>query len=195
MYQAIQRFSTRLNLPIGLKFQVLDCKLNTNLPAYFKSAEKTHRIMQLYHAQRGQDFSDAICSKGFLFTQMGNKGSGVYLANHSRYSWNWAPHNPALICDVIVDLDRIKRYRSEIYSPQWNSEYVIKDPELIYPKYILSYQIEGVRNKEILQQIGFVKHGQFGCFSCDHQVRGGITGVRCDCELTPVVDFQDLIEK
>lgn len=197
MSKAIERFVSRLSLPTGGRAQVLDCRFNTYVSPYFQSAEKTHQVIQLYHAQRGiRDHSDAICREGFNVTLFGNKGSGVYLANHSRYSWDWAfPGNPVLICNVIVDPEQIQRYRSEIYAPEWDSEYVIKDPRIIYPKYILHYKIEGCWTAEIRKQIGFVEQGHFGCSVCDHQVIGGIKGVRCDCPLMPVVDSRDLIEK
>ncbi len=120
----------------------------------------------------------------------------MYLANHSRYSWNWAsPRNPVLICEVIADEERISRYRSEIFSPIWNSEYVVKDPELVYPRYILNYKIEGKIPRQIIDQIGYVKHGNFGCVPCDSEVISrNHKGIRCDCKLEPKIDSRDIIE-
>jgi hypothetical protein len=119
----------------------------------------------------------------------------VYLANHSRYAWNWSgTRNPVLICDVIADDERISRFRSEIYSPTWNSEYVISDPVLVYPRYILSYEIDGVITLEMHDQIGYVKNGKFGCVPCDSKVFGNLKGDRCDCKLDPTVDPLDVVE-
>lgn len=160
----------------------------------FKRLNRTSApIMQLYHAQRDRDHSESICRSGFHCSLYGNKGVGVYLANHSRYAWNWAsPRNPVLICDVIADDERISRYRSEIISPTWDSEYVVRAPELVYPRYILKYEIEGKVPFEILDRIGYVKNGKFGCVPCDTKVIWDWKGIRCDCELKPKIDPQDL---
>jgi len=198
MDQAIQRFVTLLNLPDGLSFTLIDCRENENhiMLDKFNNRNRVNKILQLYHAQVDSDNSESICNRGFHFSIYGNKGVGVYLANHSRYSWNWAsPRNPVLICEVIAKKGRISRYRSEIFSPIWDSEYVVKDPELVYPRYILKYKIEGEISRQTIDQIGYVKHGEFGCVPCDSKVFGGnYKGTRCDCNLEPTIDPRDVVE-
>lgn len=58
---------------------------------------------------------------------LGNKCNSIYFEYHSRNSMCWKRcENPIIICDVISDEKYVKKYRSEIYSPIWNSEYVVK---------------------------------------------------------------------
>lgn len=207
MDRAIQRFVMRLSLPNGLLFRLIDCrendnntlfeKFNSQKQAFENSRRNAHpvKMLQLYHGQRGEDNSESICNIGFHLSYYGNKGVGVYLANHSRYAWNWAgTSNPVLICDVIADDGGISRFRSEIYSPTWNSEYVVSDPALVYPRYVLRYEIDGKISGVIRNQIGFVKHGEFGCVSCDSKCFGDLKGDRCDCQLVPTVDSRDVLE-
>lgn len=197
MDQAIQRFVARLNLPDGFSFMLVDCRENENdvMLDKFNNKRRANKFLQLYHAQRDSDHSGSICNTGFHCSYYGNKGVGVYLANHSRYAWNWAsPKNPVLICEVIADEERISRYRSEIFSPTWDSEYVVNDPELVYPRYILKYKIEWKMPRQTLDQIGFVKHGEFGCVPCDSKLFGNRKGTRCDCELEPKIDPRDVVE-
>ena len=208
MDKAIERFVKRLSLPEGFLFKMISCKENKNAINKFKSEISRFnkeskgsdnlasvKILQLYHAQRTGDNSESICNEGF-YSFYGNKGRGVYLANHSRYSWNWAGTiDPVLICDVIADDSRISRYRSEIYSPKWDSEYVCH-PLVVFPKYVLKYEIQGKFTDEIARQIGYVKHGSFGCISCDSEVLNDNTkGIRCDCELVPKIDPRDVLEE
>lgn len=197
MDQAIQRFVTRLNLPDGSSFTLVNCMENKNdiMLNKFNSNTNANKILQLYHAQKDCDNSESICNTGFRCSYYGNKGVGVYLANHSRYSWNWASsRNPVFICEVIANEERISRYRSEVISPIWNSEYVVKDPELVYPRYILKYEIEGEMPHQRLDQIGYVKHGEFGCVPCDSEFFGDRKGIRCDCKLEPKIDPRDVVE-
>lgn len=199
--QAIQRFVTRLSLPDGFVFKLIHCHENANesLAQKFYAKIQTHKILQLYHAIRdgakslkGMDVAESICNNGFRIGPAGNKGRGVYLANHSRYSWNWASmENPVLICDVIADSRLVTRHRSEILSPIMNSEYVVCDPELVFPRYVLEYKVEGEITDDILDRIGYVQHGKFGCTPCD-SYEGSWKGKRCDCKLDPMIDFRDV---
>lgn len=194
---AVQRFIERLSLPDGLSFKLVDCSENANdaMRDEFSRQKGVYEVLQLYHAQTGRDNSESICNTGFRYSYYGNKGIGVYLANHSRYSWNWAGSSlPVLICDVIADDKRISRYRSEVYSPTWNSEYVVADSKLIYPRYILRYEIMGEMSREVVDQAGYVRHGEFGCVSCDSIVFGDRRGIRCDCKLCPTIDLRDVVE-
>jgi len=216
MDRAIQRFIMRLSLPDSLSIRLIDCRENNNdtMLDKFNSQKRAYKvsqlyntlkasnnadpikILQLYHGQSDSDNSESICNTGFHHSCYGNKGVGVYLANHSRYAWNWAgTRNPVIVCDVIADDRRVSRFRSEIYSPTWNSEYVVNDPVLVYPRYILRYEIDGSMPREIPGQIGYVEHGKFGCVPCDSKVFASWKGSRCDCKLVPMVDPQDVVEE
>ena len=47
---------------------------------------------------------------------------------------------------------------------------------------------------KMIDQFGFVKHGQFGCVQCDTtKVYEDRKGIRCDCELSPKIDPRDVL--
>ena len=138
------------------------------------------------------DIANSIEKNGFWISLYGNKGPGVYFANHSRYSLTWGLRN-VMICDVIADPRYVKRYKSEIISGSkqgMDSEYVVTDPSIIKPKYYIEYKY----NKNVVIDIIkyhndniFVPHGQFGCSKCD------LIKTRCDCEQVPVIDQNDIL--
>ena len=205
MIRAIERFARRLSVPQStacpFTFKVTRCIENVDdtLDKRFGAARDSgkHRILQLYHAVRQENDWHGICREGFRMGSYGNKGPGVYFANHARYSWHWATTAcPVLICDVIADPEFVKRFKSEIYSPTWDSEYVVSNPSLIYPKYILSYTVSGGDYRKFDKLAGYVKLGEFGCHSCDTygNPRFTLTGKRCDCEQYPLVDDRDVID-
>jgi hypothetical protein len=76
-----------------------------------------------------------------------------------------------------------------------DSEYVVEDATLVYPRYVINYQVDGNLSHEMWNRLslGYVKHGQFGCAQCDSQVFGSYQGNRCDCEQEPMIDPQDVI--
>jgi len=140
---ALQRFTERLSLPVSWKLIVNRFNTIQNME---KQSAAGRPIIQLYHAINELGHSnkiiESIMQHGFRIGPACNKGYGVYLANHSRYSLNWACKQPVLICDVIYEPSEVKRYRSELMSPHWDSEYVVTNPKLILPRYVLEYDIQ-----------------------------------------------------
>lgn len=127
-------------------------------------------MLELYHSTRYSDYEERINSmllNGIIiqYNNYNNKGYGIYLANHSRYSIHWSYSQHVLICRVIYDEKYVNRYRSEIEYPNWNSEYVITKEDLIYPLYFLEYDVTIPQNE--YDNFGYTKHGNFGCEICD----------------------------
>jgi hypothetical protein len=199
MQQALNRFERRLSLPEKWKFVVVHCEENNNPKLKKKFREHKHTsVLELYHATRDIDPSvvmHSIMTSGFRPGTKGNKGYGIYLANHSRYSFNWGNGYHVLICHVINDPKLVERYRSEIYSPTWDSEYVVKDNTIIYPLYYLHYDVI-IPNRHTGQwyneiKMGYVEHGTFGCAKCDIKDQHGDYR-RCDCKFD-TIDQRDIV--
>jgi hypothetical protein len=197
MDQAIERFLNRLDLPNGISAKVINCKENTNssLENRFLEQKEKHPLLQLYHGLSNTHDLQSIFNQGFYPGPARNKGIGIYLANHSRYSLLWAsPNLPVIICDVIGNPLLMTRHRSEVRSPRKSaSEYVIIDPKIIYPKYALTYEVKAKLSDLIQGKSIYVQGGQFGCKKCDTEKAGSLIGIRCDCVLTPTVHPQDII--
>lgn len=210
MSDIIQRFIKRLSLYEYIQnkpsIKIIDYLENNNLYNYGKDTmlqtkelsnkwdvpDRRDIILQLYHVSREPKNYLSIMQNGFYInSNLKNKGDGVYLSNHGRYSAFWGNSGQpryVLICNVLYNSNNIKRYRSEIYSPKYNSEYVIKDTKLIYPIGLLIYNL--TFNYRIKSRI-FVEHGKFGCKKCDVKNKYGYYK-RCDCELTGI-DPEDII--
>lgn len=177
------RFITRCSLPSSWTLainQTIELKHNP---------EDVKNCLEMYHVSRGispQEDIESIVQNGFNIGD-GNKGQGVYFADHSRYAINWARSSPVLVCMVMKDTVKVRRYRTEIYSPiPHASEYVVTDTNMIIPVAILFYTIHTpdctdiAHRKKIsdpLKCIGYVPHGHFGCAACDK------LKTRCDCQL------------
>jgi hypothetical protein len=196
MNNSIKRFIQRLNLKENHYFNLISIEMNEikkepNIPNILNQNVK----LELYHTIRDYEYKEIfqkIKKDNFMEGMYGNKGPGIYMANHSRYSFGWGYNDDGIrnviISDVIYDKDYVKRYRSEIYSPNFNSEYKITKSELIYPKYFVLYKIDNLEKYyyKNYENWGYVKHGNFGCKKCDFKVD------RCDCELESYDDF-DLV--
>ena len=186
MQAAINRFKARLNLPSNFTFKSRRC-----FEVHCISLLNRSPTLELYHAIRSLEPDKtvkAICRNGFKPSLRGNKGQGIYVANHSRYSAFWAgPRNPVIICHITIDERYIRRYKSEIRSPNWDSEFVIKDPHLIYPKYVLEYDLENIDPTFDYKTVGYVDHGEFNCLKCDSKK------IRCDCQQFPTILDDDII--
>lgn len=191
MNNSIKRFIQRLNLKENHRFNLINIQIN-NSP---KNNNSSKDILELYHTIRDYEYKEIfqkIKKDNFMEGMYGNKGPGIYMANHSRYSFGWGYNDDGIrnviISEVIYDKEYVKRYRSEIYSPNFNSEYKITKSELIYPKYFVLYKIDNLEKDyyKKYENWGYVKHGNFGCKKCDFKVD------RCDCELESYDEF-DLI--
>jgi hypothetical protein len=193
LIKAVDRFITRLHLPADVKVNIqsireLNCK-----------PTKSHSMIELYHSPRctqfGVELDDVITSietNGFVIhNTTANKGKGIYFANHSRYAWLWGG-STVMICHVLDNPSHIKRYRSEVESgsTSCNSEYVVNNPDIIYPQYLLKYSIDrSVISSVIKSDSIYVKHGFFGCIACDKLQK------RCDCPLHPTIHPNDIIRE
>ncbi len=188
--------------------------------------------MELYHTLREDHVDDdtqhssrvdSIFHNGFWIGSASNKSRGIYLSNHSRYSWTWG-RTWTIICHVAVpentddkcastQRQSIQRHFSEIYSPliKCNSEFVVSDPSLIVPVTAIAIQkfhntkyhpyLPYGQDKDKLKAfVGFTPNGTFGCTTCDameyRDRRTGkllIQGKRCDCPQTPTVLNSDIV--
>lgn len=208
---AIKRFKQRLYLPSNVNFEVHEFRENNlnnfiNSDKFINNVTKQTKVLELYHVSR-EDVSHKNCSAtnsifniGFdkKIISEGNKGRGVYFANHSRYSLDWLGwFKPVLICHVLyneVNSNEIDRFKSEIYSPEKSSEYVIKNTDIIYPAYQLKYSVcENAYGKKLEEDTikgirGYVKLGSHGCKKCDNLIKP----TRCDCKYESI-DFDDLV--
>ena len=190
-----QRFIKRLSLEYYQNkpsIKIIDYAENKH---FNKSiiADKKDTILQLYHVSRDPvNYSNIMRDGFYISSYVNNKGTGVYLANHGRYSAFWGHTGPlrhVLICNVIYNSNDVKRYRSEIYSPKHNSEYVVNNTKIIHPIGLLTYYFEF--DMRVKLQSMYVKHGKFGCDKCDIKNKYGYYS-RCDCEL-PGIDPDDII--
>lgn len=142
--------------------------------------------IEVYHVSRGfspeKDIA-SIVKNGFNEgSPWGNKGQGVYFADHGRYAINWARSSPVLVCQIPLDPSKVQRYRSEIYSPDMtiSSEYVVTDRKCIIPLATITYTIECPDPSSQFghsQFVGYVPHGFVGCNECDK------LEIRCDCRI------------
>jgi len=183
----VNRFITRLGLHEFAKptINIKEVITNSNqiMLNSWTNMAMDKPILQLYHATRCITTNKSIMENGFIIGSACNKGRGVYLANHSRYSAFWAGcNNGVLVCDVIYDYDHVKRYKSEIKSPIFNSEYVVTNPRLIYPRYLINYDLHITwPNTQEQFPAGWVDHGKFGCPRCDSNDNFYHMPCRCDC--------------
>lgn len=186
MQTSITKFITRLSLPKNFTFRLRNCTEIEN-----RYSANSMATLELYHACRGgMKSAHSIITNGFDINHRGNKGYGVYFANHSRYSAFWAGwNNPVIICHIRGDTKYIKRYKSEYKSPHWDSEYVVTDQDLIFPKYILEYTLENNDVTNDFNELGYVVHGNFGCDICDKKI------IRCNCRQFPTLHPDDLINE
>lgn len=181
--QNIERFIARLNLSETAEFKLLSIHEQPTPIICDKP------VLELYHAIRDRDYEDIfekIKSKGFISGLYGNKGSGVYMANHGRYSYDWGCNDygvrNVIVCNVEYDSNSCFRYRSEITSNNFNSEYKITNVKTIHPKYFITYKVENpIRRGNV-----YVNHGQFGCDKCDPLT------TRCDCLLDGYDEFDSI---
>jgi hypothetical protein len=175
MNSSIQRFINRLYLNNNQQFVLKNVRVLSPSFEYLKMS-KDKPILELYHKVRGNninDIFDSIEKYGFRINRYGNKGPGIYMANHGRYSYSYDDNiYNVIISNVAYDKEFIYRYRSEKYIPNKSYEYKILNPELIYPKYMITYNINGQYDN-----MGYVKYGNYGCRTCDHIKK------RCDCAL------------
>jgi hypothetical protein len=170
--QFAARFRDRLFLPNNCAFQLKEVHFNLlPIPEWVK-----HNSVELYHATRSdpKNAFHSICKNGFQIGLGNNKGFGVYVADHGRYSLFWGStteenyhHVMAFRCKVSA----LHQFRSEIESGsrEFNSEFVIRDPLDIWASHFISYTID---NPEAIRFPVFVN---IDCLKC---VR-----TRCDCEL------------
>lgn len=184
MFKSVgDRFIDRLSLgelsKYSPKLDILSIQENKKKFDDWEAKSKGEKILTLYHATDDIKKYRSIMKHGFYIGSACNKGYGVYLANHGRYSAFWAGGKYVLACDVIYDKDNVKRYRSEVKCHRYNSEYVVKDTSLIYPRYLINYRL--ILHKDYYRENGlYVTHGTFGCSKCDPVNRYGHSR-RCDC--------------
>jgi hypothetical protein len=193
MSDVIQRFIKRLSLHEYIKYQPSFRIINyVENKTYNTPVDKENTILQLYHVSRNPKNYANIMQKGFYIDPTPkNKGIGVYLSNHGRYSAFWGnpgPTRDVFICNVLYKPEYVKRYRSEIYSPIHNSEYVISNSKLIFPVGLLTYNLTF---NSIIKEPIFVEHSKFGCNKCDVKNKYGYTKC-CDCKLSGF-DTNDIV--
>jgi len=214
-----QRFLFRLFLPAHHACRVLQITMHPDQARVkqFYELAQGRPVLELYHALSSSQAPESIASiflHGLHAGSACNKGYGVYLANHGRYAWNWGGDH-VFICHVVDAPGTLRRYRSEIYSPQagCDSEFVFTATNatnaaglLLLPVACIHFERQVVepttgpeKRNDVQSKDGFVQHGTFGCESCDGfefvASDGHVLdkGKRCDCEQYPTVLAQDVI--
>jgi hypothetical protein len=194
MLASIIRFHERFSLPSHLEFKLKSASEINNktlLDCFNKHRTENKPILELYHSSRfGETAINGIIKNGFRTTELGNKGPGIYLANHAKYSiWAGYPLH-SIICHVVADDNFVTRFDSEIKSVPWSSEFVVINPELIYPKYILHFQIKNNNmNIPIMNNFEYIKKNKQNCTSDDCKKKW-----RCDCPRYPLVLKNDIVD-
>ena len=170
----VARFRERLYLPARSGAH-MSCRA---LP----HATPAGKCVELYHVSH--DNADGITRCGFgAHRGRGNKGFGLYLANHGRYASTWQGLDHAFVVHVPVSAS-MRRYRSEIKCPPGvpDSEYVVTDQAQAVPVAIIRFRIDGHTGN-----LGW--NAGEDCDACRAAGRG-----RCDCALDPVVDPRDIVQ-
>ncbi|XWV25969.1 putative orfan [Tupanvirus soda lake] len=199
MLSSIIKFNNRISLPKHLDFKLKNAQINDNKEILnnFNKHRNGRPILELYHASRfGSTAVNFILKDGFKLSFGGNKGNGIYLANHGRYSiWAGYPYH-VIICHVIADQDYVKRFKSEIKSDTWDSEFLVSNPNLIYPRYIINYELENKNadnknadNKNDWSWLRYVDKNEWNCKN-----EKCIIKQRCDCEQYPLFLKDDIVD-
>lgn len=193
----VYRFIKRLHVS-GIRFTIERYIRNANLntsknhgnDSNYKMVKYPH--LQLYHTSRqdNPETIESIFKNGLkIGHQRGNKGNGVYLSSHSRYSYSYQNHH-VFICNVDIQSNplAIKRFRSEIYSPYNDYEYVIQDPSIIQVHSYLKYRISAKDKIDI-------RWNNVCCENCPEHVKKYTdpSWKRCDCELFPTIINEDVV--
>lgn len=105
--------------------------------------------------------------------------------NHSRYSiWAGTPLH-VIVCYVIADDNFVKRYKSELKSKPWNSEFIVTNPDIIYPKYLFNFRLNILDQNKNWADFGYAKN-ELNCHNPDCKKKW-----RCDCPQFPLVLKED----
>src|ERR1700761_2712946 len=101
MLSSIIKFNNRISLPKYFNFKLKFAQVNDNneMLKNFKKHKKNKPVLELYHASRdGLTAVNSVLKYGFKLSSGGNKGKGIYLANHGRYSiWASYPYH-VIVC-------------------------------------------------------------------------------------------------
>ena len=195
--QAIERFLARFYDP-ELVAQITRISITENIAYKFLSefqkgrVKKQYQKMELYHSTQNLDAEKqrSIFEDGLFAGSARNKGYGVYLASHANYSakWGCGPRH-VFVCDVWMDPSAVTKHISEIYSPKNNWEYVVKNKHLIFPKYLLQY--------EMRQSVWYPETKIFTneicahCPSYKHEMSEEYR--KCDCAHLPLVETENIL--
>ena len=213
MLTSLAKFRDRFCLPPHLNFKLKSYVVNENkdlLYHFNKCRTKNKPIMELYYSDRkGPVVLHDIMSYGFKIINWygDNRTMGIELANSPRSSI-WARtaattaisdrhessihSHYAIICHVIADEFYVKRYESEISSRQFNSVFVVANPKLIYPKYLVNFDIEESPNAKLDDKwtdFAYVKKEQL---NCNNRICAG--QCYCVCEQQPLVLEEDVVD-
>ena len=181
----VDRFVQRLHLPQGASCRITRTWSLVAAPPQRPPSPATMSVLELYHSPRSKWDVEGVLAKGFKLGFGGNKGPGVYLANHSRYAWRWG--GPSVFVCHVPTTARLRRFRSEVASgnPACASEYVVDDPRDVQPVAVIEFQVQSYTERDVGGV--YVDGGDFGCPVCDPRRD------RCDCEQLPSVAPLDQI--
>jgi hypothetical protein len=141
MLLSVARFKYKINLPSHLDFKLKSIISNQNqkLLKRFNMYRCSYKpILELYYPVKGNvSESTEILNNGFKITNWysDNNNSGILLHNSPKAIISNIPHR-VLICHVIADDFNVKRFKSE-----FGSDYLIANTNIIYPKYLLEFDI------------------------------------------------------
>ena len=187
----MERFIERISLQSKLNIKRMSITENRVFsPSHlnkFNTLAKNKTKLELYHCTRSynyQDNIDSIFKDGLYPVSASNKGYGIYLAAHSNYSVKWGGCNHVFVCEVIVDEAFVTKHISEVYSPKNNWEYVVTNRHLIYPKYLIEYELEIY--DYALEKI-------YTNAICERCLKDCACARRCDCPHLPIVEEDNVI--
>lgn len=180
----MNRILTRLKNRIPYSITIKEIKMNDNtkLLDRFNQHKHNYPIIELYHSSRdGMKAINSIMKDGFYNSTpyRGNKGRGIYFANHGLYSlWAGKPYH-VLVCHVIGNDKYVTRHHSEILSKKNDSEYVVTDTQICYPICSIIFEVKGRAN--------------WANKLCENNNEICLLNKRCDCARYPTIDPKDVI--
>lgn len=146
MLSAINRFQNKIKASNqNAKFDIITAYTNTNSNQFVnfnKYGEKTKKpSIELYYSNTN-GFSELkkIMDNGFEINNWYGNHNEVGITLHSSPETiiqNYCSHS-VLICYVIADLFYVKKCGSKFHG----LDYLVANPKLIYPKYLLNFELE-----------------------------------------------------
>ncbi len=145
MFSAITNFQNKLQLSPNLIFKLKYATGNPSsiqISKFYRNRDKLNKpILELYYSS-AKSLSDLteIMKNGFKITNWYDDYNkiGILLHNSPKSIIHNYCSSSVLVCHVIADDSNIKRFITEF----GHSDYLVTNPDLIYPRYLLDFEIE-----------------------------------------------------